>query len=83
LAGRITRLAYPEDLAIELVALAIALGKLPDAVAIAVDPDADRCAAAAVVDGTWRMLTGDELGTLLAEDALRRGVTGVYASSIV
>jgi phosphomannomutase len=29
------------------------------------------------------MLTGDELGTLLAEDALRRGVEGVYASSIV
>ena len=29
------------------------------------------------------MLTGDELGTLLGDDALRRGVDGVYANSIV
>ncbi len=52
-------------------------------VVVANDPDADRCAAAAVIDGEWRMLTGDELGALLADDALRRGVTGVYACSIV
>ncbi|MDO5285372.1 MAG: phospho-sugar mutase [Actinomycetia bacterium] len=52
-------------------------------VVIANDPDADRCAAAAVVDGQWRMLTGDELGALLADDALRRGADGVYACSIV
>ena len=64
--------------------LAVALAREQDVdVVVANDPDADRCAAAAVVDGTWRMLTGDELGTLLAEDALRRGVSGVYASSIV
>jgi phosphomannomutase len=64
--------------------LAVALARQENVdVVVANDPDADRCAAAAVVDGTWRMLTGDELGTLLAEDALRRGVTGVYASSIV
>ena len=64
--------------------LAVALARQQDVdVVVANDPDADRCAAAAVVDGTWRMLTGDELGTLLAEDALRRGVSGVYASSIV
>jgi phosphomannomutase len=64
--------------------LAVALARQQHVdVVVANDPDADRCAAAAVVDGTWRMLTGDELGTLLAEDALRRGVTGVYASSIV
>ncbi len=31
-------------------------------VVIANDPDADRCAAAAVIDGQWRMLRGDELG---------------------
>ncbi len=52
-------------------------------VAIANDPDADRCAVAAVVGGTWRMLTGDELGALLADDALRRGVPGTYACSVV
>lgn len=50
---------------------------------IANDPDADRCAVAvADVDG-WRMLRGDELGALLGDDALRRGVTGTYACSIV
>jgi phosphomannomutase len=50
---------------------------------IANDPDADRCAIAAIVDGEWRMLSGDELGVLLGEDALRRGVRGTYACSIV
>ena len=50
---------------------------------IANDPDADRCAIAVVVDGEWRMLSGDELGVLLGEDTLRRGVRGTYACSIV
>ena len=52
-------------------------------VAIANDPDADRCAVAAVIGGQWQMLTGDELGMLLADDALRSGRDGVYACSIV
>ncbi len=50
---------------------------------IANDPDADRCAIAVVVDGEWRMLSGDELGVLLGEDTLRRGIRGTYACSIV
>jgi phosphomannomutase len=50
---------------------------------IANDPDADRCAIAVILDGQWRMLSGDELGVLLGEDALRRGVRGTYACSIV
>jgi phosphomannomutase len=50
---------------------------------IANDPDADRCAIAVIADGEWRMLSGDELGVLLGEDALRRGVRGTYACSIV
>jgi phosphomannomutase len=50
---------------------------------VANDPDADRCAVAAPIAGQWRMLTGDELGALLADDALRRGVRGTYACSIV
>lgn len=36
-------------------------------VVIANDPDADRCAAAINDDGKWRMLTGDELGSLFGE----------------
>jgi phosphomannomutase len=48
-------------------------------VAIAEDPDADRCA---VVSG-GRQLTGDEVGALLADWLLRRGVRGTYASSLV
>lgn len=52
-------------------------------VAIANDPDADRCAVAAIFDGRWRMLTGDELGVLLADDLLRSGVQGTYACSVV
>lgn len=84
--------------------LALALAREVGAdVAVANDPDADRCAIAAVVDspptvpakagiserdgrapdGSWRMLTGDELGALLADDLLRRGVRGTYACSVV
>ena len=48
-------------------------------VAIALDPDADRCS---VVCG-GRQLTGDEVGALLADWLLRRGVRGTYASSLV
>jgi phosphomannomutase len=50
---------------------------------VANDPDADRCAVAAPFGGHWRMLRGDELGALLADDALRRKVHGTYACSIV
>nr|WP_204263363.1 phospho-sugar mutase [Geodermatophilus normandii] len=48
-------------------------------VAIAEDPDADRCSV--VCDG--RQLTGDEVGALLADWLLRRGARGTYASSLV
>ncbi|HJE50551.1 MAG TPA: phospho-sugar mutase [Tessaracoccus flavescens] len=64
--------------------LALALAEESDAdVVIANDPDADRCAVAAKVDGAWRMLTGDELGSVLGDDAIRRGVPGVFANSVV
>jgi phosphomannomutase len=48
-------------------------------VAIAEDPDADRCSV--VCDD--RQLTGDEVGALLADWLLRRGVRGTYARSLV
>jgi phosphomannomutase len=59
-----------------LLALATQVGA---DVAIAEDPDADRCS---VVCG-GRQLTGDEVGALLADWLLRRGVRGTYASSLV
>ena len=46
---------------------------------IANDPDADRCAIAS----RGRMLSGDEVGVLLADHLLSRGATGTFAASIV
>jgi len=53
--------------------------------AIANDPDADRCAVAIPLgpDAGWRALRGDELGVLLADHLIRRGVPGTYATTIV
>ncbi|MEU4336625.1 phospho-sugar mutase [Micromonospora lupini] len=66
-----------------LIALADATGA---DLAIANDPDADRCAVV-VREGeagqSWRMLRGDEVGVLLADHLMRRGVTGLYATTIV
>jgi phosphomannomutase len=63
----------------------IALAKEMGAdIAIASDPDADRCAVAVPVgSGQWRMLRGDEVGVLLADHLMRRGVRGTYATTIV
>ncbi|SDL28606.1 phosphomannomutase [Nocardioides sp. YR527] len=63
-------------------AMALASKKGADLV-IANDPDADRCAAAIPVGKKWRMLTGDEVGALLATHLIRKGVKGTYAASIV
>ncbi|MEV4537370.1 phospho-sugar mutase [Asanoa sp. NPDC049518] len=52
-------------------------------IAIANDPDADRCAVAIPGPNGWRMLRGDEVGVLLADHLQRRGVTGRYATTIV
>ncbi|WP_127543438.1 phospho-sugar mutase [Actinoplanes sp. OR16] len=51
--------------------------------AIANDPDADRCAVAIPTSAGWRPLRGDELGVLLADHLIRRGVAGTYATTIV
>jgi len=50
---------------------------------VANDPDADRCAVGVRDGESYRMLTGDQVGALLADFLLRRGVEGTYGSSIV
>lgn len=57
-------------------------------VAIALDPDADRCAVGVPTPAGWRMLSGDETGWLLGDYILStlppgRPATSVVASSVV
>ncbi|MCE1180439.1 MAG: phospho-sugar mutase [Micrococcales bacterium] len=74
----------PEEKGAIDAALELARATGPDVV-IANDPDADRCAAAVVDGGEWRMLRGDEVGALLGAHLLGRGVPdgAVFANSIV
>jgi phosphomannomutase len=82
----------PEEPGAIDAALALAARVHPDLV-LANDPDADRCAVAVpdpnavTVDNPagWRMLRGDEVGSLLGAHILSRGVgaDAVFANSIV
>ncbi len=75
----------PEEPGAMDAALEIAEQTGPDLI-IANDPDADRCAVGVPGSGGWRMLHGDELGTLLGWHLLQRAVVGdeeCFASSIV
>jgi phosphomannomutase len=77
---RFPTVAFPNPEEPGAVDLLLALADRTGAdVAIAQDPDADRCSV--VCDG--RQLTGDEVGALLADWLLRRGVRGTYAASLV
>jgi phosphomannomutase len=77
--------AFPNPEEPGAIDLAVALATAQDAdLVIANDPDADRCAVAVPVgDGTWRMLRGDEVGVLLADSLLSKGIHGTYATTIV
>jgi phosphomannomutase len=73
----------PEEPGAMDLLLALA-AKVSADIAIANDPDADRCAVAIPTrEGGWRALTGDEVGVLLADHLMRRGVPGCYATTIV
>ncbi|MFI6401081.1 phospho-sugar mutase [Streptomyces sp. NPDC050548] len=72
----------PEEPGAMDLAFARARATDPDLI-IANDPDADRCAVAVKADGDWRMLRGDEVGSLLAAHLVRRGARGTFAESIV
>jgi phosphomannomutase len=57
-------------------------------IAIALDPDADRCAVGIPTEAGWRMLSGDETGWLLGDFILSRTdpdelSTSVVASTVV
>ncbi|WP_026424501.1 phospho-sugar mutase [Actinokineospora inagensis] len=54
-------------------------------IAVALDPDADRCAVGVPTPSGWRMLTGDETGALLAEHILSTttAVNPLVANTIV
>lgn len=57
--------------------MALSLAKRTEAdLAIALDPDADRCGLAVETDGHWRALTGDQIGCLLGEWVADRLATG-------
>jgi phosphomannomutase len=73
----------PEEPGAMDLAMELALEVDADIV-VANDPDADRCAVA-VPGGPhgWQMLSGDEVGALLAQHLLRLRREGVYATSIV
>ncbi|KXO95690.1 phosphomannomutase [Tsukamurella tyrosinosolvens] len=64
--------------------LLLALAERVDAdLAIALDPDADRCALGARFPGVWRMLTGDESGSLLGAHLLDAPLDGAPSDPLV
>ncbi|WP_261382923.1 phospho-sugar mutase [Glutamicibacter halophytocola] len=66
--------AFPNPEEPGAIDLSLQLARTVDAdLVIANDPDADRCAAAILDGGSWRMLRGDEVGWLLG-DQIAKGL---------
>lgn len=59
----------PEETGTADALLALAAQRQAD-IAVALDPDADRCAVGVPDGGRWRMLRGDETGALLGDHVL-------------
>ncbi|MBS4728976.1 phospho-sugar mutase [Mycobacterium sp. SM1] len=75
----------PEEPGVTDALLALA-GDVGADIAIALDPDADRCAVGIPTPSGWRMLCGDETGWLLGDYILSRADTpasSVVASTVV
>lgn len=74
----------PEEPGATDALLELAAGVRAD-VAIALDPDADRCAVAIPTSSGWRMLSGDETGWLLGDYILSKQPPGdwIVASTLV
>ncbi len=74
----------PEEPGAADALLTLAAGVGAD-VAIALDPDADRCAVGIPAPSGWRMLSGDETGWLLGDYILSQPATGprTVASTVV
>jgi phosphomannomutase len=74
----------PEEPGATDALLALAADTRAD-VAIALDPDADRCAVGVPTTSGWRMLSGDETGWLLGDYILSHDQSGmaVVASTVV
>ena len=86
--GAFPTVAFPNPEEPGAMDLAIATAAESDVdLIIAHDPDADRCAVGVPTPDGWRMLTGDEVGTLLgwwiASGNRRVARRGVLAESIV
>lgn len=52
-------------------------------IALALDPDADRCAVGIPGEDGWRMLRGDEVGVLLGEHLLRTAPPNALVASTI
>ena len=72
----------PEEPGVADAVLALAAEVNAD-VAIALDPDADRCAVGIPTPTGWRMLSGDETGWLLGDFILSRTGPAALSTSVV